>query len=489
MNTLLVVSHLQDWNYDIPGSRVITAQTYLTQAGRFNGISTRVINLGPAGDYQGCAYYVSLLAEARGQQPLPAPATLGDLASADLVQTLTEALRPLMQSALSGMRAGVVECPIYFGRTPDVRLRELAARLFAQLPAPLLRAVFGHGADGWSLRRLDCLGCDAVPAAQRRFMGESAAIWLQAPASAPGRKKTPSLAILCDPAASERPSNSAALQKFVAAAEQLQMRAEVIAPPDLARLPEFDALFIRDTTHVNHYTYQAARRAALQGAVVIDDAASIMKCCNKIYLAELLARHGVPLPRTMLVQNDNLDQVIPALGLPCVLKRPDGAFSRGILKAETPAALEAGARQLLQHSALMLAQEYMPTEFDWRIGVLDRRPLFACKYFMVPGHWQILKNDRQVLIEGKTEALPIAAAPAAVVRIALQAADLIGDGFYGVDIKQVGGACYVMEINDNPNVDAGHEDHVLQDALYREVMAVFRQRIEAGGRIAPTTPS
>jgi hypothetical protein len=36
---------------------------------------------------------------------------------------------------------------------------------------------------------------------------------------------------------------------------------------------------------------------------------------------------------------------------------------------------------------------------------------------------------------------------------------------------------YVIEINDNPNIDAGNEDQILKDALYREVMGVFLRRI------------
>jgi glutathione synthase/RimK-type ligase-like ATP-grasp enzyme len=73
----------------------------------------------------------------------------------------------------------------------------------------------------------------------------------------------------------------------------------------------------------------------------------------------------------------------------------------------------------------------------------------------------------------------VAEAPEEVVKIALKAANLIGDGLYGVDIKQVGGRCYVIEVNDNPNVDAGNEDGVLKDALYREIMGSFVRRIEA----------
>jgi glutathione synthase/RimK-type ligase-like ATP-grasp enzyme len=56
---------------------------------------------------------------------------------------------------------------------------------------------------------------------------------------------------------------------------------------------------------------------------------------------------------------------------------------------------------------------------------------------------------------------------------------LIGDGFYGVDLKVIKNKCYVIEINDNPSIEAGYEDAVLKDDLYLTVMRVFRNRIEA----------
>jgi glutathione synthase/RimK-type ligase-like ATP-grasp enzyme len=73
---------------------------------------------------------------------------------------------------------------------------------------------------------------------------------------------------------------------------------EYITRADIGRLPEFDALFIRDTTFANHYTYRFSRRATAEGLVVIDDPDSILKCNNKVYLAELLIRHNIPAPRT-----------------------------------------------------------------------------------------------------------------------------------------------------------------------------------------------
>jgi glutathione synthase/RimK-type ligase-like ATP-grasp enzyme len=88
------------------------------------------------------------------------------------------------------------------------------------------------------------------------------------------------------------------------------------------------------------------------------------------------------------------------------------------------------------------------------------------------------------MLVGSTASRWVGEAPEIVVRTAVRAANLIGDGLYGVDLKQDGDQCYVMEVNDNPNLDAGNEDGVLKDALYREVMGVFLRRIQERRRTA-----
>jgi glutathione synthase/RimK-type ligase-like ATP-grasp enzyme len=203
-----------------------------------------------------------------------------------------------------------------------------------------------------------------------------------------------------------------------------------------------------------------------------------MRCTNKVFLNELFVRQRVPMPKTLMVdRHTSAASVTKELGLPCVLKSPDSAFSLGVFKVETRDAFEEALASLLGQSELVLAQEWFPTSFDWRVGVLDRRPLYVCKYFMAPGHWQVVKREAQRKLEGSTVTLAVGEAPETVVKTALRAANLIGDGLYGVDLKQVDGKCYVMEVNDNPNIDAGNEDAVLKDALYREVIGVFLRRI------------
>ena len=98
---------------------------------------------------------------------------------------------------------------------------------------------------------------------------------------------------------------------------------------------------------------------------------------------------------------------------------------------------------------------------------------------MAAGHWQILRKGKSGKdIYGEVETLPVGKVPKKVLNAALKAAAAIGDGLYGVDLKQVGEKVYVIEVNDNPNIDAGFEDEVLQDELYLRVVEVFLKRIE-----------
>lgn len=483
MNQLIVVNNPQQWPLKIPDVPVVSAREYLTNPAYDGHLRTRVFNLCKSYRYQSIGYYVSLLAEARGHKPLPQINAIEDIQSPGLARLLVEDLEALIQKSLATIKSGQFELSIYFGRNIAKHYDKLSRQLFHLLRAPLLRAYFERHGDEWRMRTIKIIAANDIPVQHQDFVVQAAKDYFSK--RKPWRLKTIlpryDLAILHDPDNPEPPSNVRAMKYFEKAAESLGMRVEFITRSDINHLAEFDALFIRDTTFVNHYTYRFSRHAAAEGLTVIDDPDSILKCNNKVYLAELLTRHRIPVPKTILVHKHNLEQVIPSLDLPCVLKQPDSSFSLGVVKVTTKAELRQTVGQLLEKSELIVAQEYLPTEFDWRVGILDRRPLFVCKYFMAPGHWQIIKHNQQAddYVEGLTQAIPLDEAPRKVVQLALKAANLIGDGFYGVDIKQTGRRCYVIEINDNPNVDAGNEDGILKNALYHQIMNVFLHRIEA----------
>ncbi|HVO88800.1 MAG TPA: RimK family protein [Casimicrobiaceae bacterium] len=481
MNTVFVVNQLREWPLDIPEATVVAARTYLADTAN-DGSSgpARVFNLCRTNRYQGRGYYVSLVAEARGQQPYPDVKTIEDLQSGNLVHFLDERDT---HWALPAGGASPLHLDAFFGRDPEERHHAACAQLFERMRAPLVRASFERHNGVWRLARAQLLSAARLNAEERAFAMESAKLELTPRPTRVGGATDHALAILHNPGEKDRPSNQRALRMFVDMARNMGIRAEILGRHDIERLPQFDGLFIRDTTHLNHYTYQFARRAAAEGLVVIDDPDSILKCNNKVYLNELLTRHHIPVPRTMLVQRDNVDEVVPTLGLPLIVKRPDSAFSLGVAKVESRAALDSVLGTFFASSDIVVAQEWVPTEFDWRVGVLDRRPLFVCQYLMAPGHWQVVKREPGRRLEGATVALSVGEAPEVVVNTAVAAANLIGDGLYGVDLKQVGDRCYVIEINDNPNIDAGNEDGVLKDALYREVLGVFLRRMKARDRI------
>lgn len=162
------------------------------------------------------------------------------------------------------------------------------------------------------------------------------------------RGNTYSMAILHNPREAMAPSNARALQKFVRAGEGLGMEVEMIEAKDYLRLTEFDALFIRETTALDHHTYRFAKKAEKEGLPVMDDPNSILKCTNKVYLAELLKANGLPAPRTLIIDKSRLALVPQQVDFPIVFKIPDGSFSRGIYKVHNRDELEATAEALFE---------------------------------------------------------------------------------------------------------------------------------------------
>ena len=103
----------------------------------------------------------------------------------------------------------------------------------------------------------------------------------------------------------------------------------------------------------------------------------------------------MPAPRTLILNRDRPEQVEQAaqtLGFPMVIKIPDGSFSRGIVKVEDMEDLYLKSKPLFEESSLLLAQEFLYTDFDWRIGILNNKALYACRYYMVKDHWQIYRH-------------------------------------------------------------------------------------------------
>ncbi len=492
MTALLVVDHPEQWPLQFPSAEVISADDYLRDP-RFSELrQARVYNLCDSYGYQTAGYYVSLLATARGHRTMPAVATIQDMKSRSLLRADDE-LEDLIERSLHKIVSKRFELSIYFGCNIAERHADLSRALFNLFPVPLMRASFSKSSTTgkWRPSSIAPIPVGDLPTKHRAFLRQVIENHFarRGPAGRSGRsvRYEHDLAILANDGERSPPSNREALKRFERAARAQGFDVEFLNRDDYGRIAEFDALFIRETTNVNHHTYRFASRARSEGLVVIDDPESIIRCGNKVYLVELAKRLDLAIPPTVVVSSVRTDDIIRELGLPCVLKQPDSAFSEGVFRADSREELSAGLQRLLSRSDLVVVQSFMPTEFDWRVAVLDRQPLFVCRYYMADGHWQIYHHGEKRTTEGESETIDVRHAPREVLNLALRTANAIGDGFYGVDIKTVNGRQVLMEINDNPSVDRGVEDAVLGDELYERVMKVFKARVDAGKQFKPPT--
>lgn len=505
VQSLLVVNNPANWKLSLEGVQVVSARDYLAPEATQRFPGARVFNLCRSYSYQSIGYYVSLLAEARGHRAIPSVTTLRDFRSAPIARSLGEEIDAVIQAGLKGVEGREYSLAVYFGQSLIPCFGKLASQLYRLFPAPLLRAQFvrtstrrkeGKAPGGapagsvsslseerWTLSIVTPMSLNSVPEEERDRIAQFAQSYFKKRRQPPPLRQrfVYDLALLVNAGEASPPSNEKALKRFSEAAREMGFYVETITTEDADRLLEFDALFIRETTRVDHPTYRISRLAHAEGLVVLDDPWSILRAANKIYLAESLSRAKIPTPATIILMREDLQpDRLARVPLPSVLKLPEGAFSKGVIKVNTREELEASLQKMLKESDLIIAQEFTPSDFDWRIGVLDHQPLFACKYYMAAGHWQIYNWSAQDTKRffGRAETLHVELAPPQVVDWACRAARLMGDGLYGVDLKQIGDRVMVIEVNDNPNIDAGIEDAALGMELYRRVARSLRRRIE-----------
>ena len=478
MPKLIVVEKPELWKFSLEDVDVISPEKYITEV-TFQAKNLKVLNLCKSYQYQSEGYYVSLLAEARGHKVLPGVSTIQDLRFPSILRDDSLEFDELIQNTFKNEPYDRVEFNIYFGTTQSENLNKLALQLFQMVQAPSLRAVFSKK-NKWVLQNIRPISLGEVTEADRPLLIQSLEKYLQRKREFRPDKKKYDLAILVNPNDPKPPSNDRALKRFYRAAIEAGFNTEFITKDDFDQIIQYDALFIRETTNVNHHTFRFAKKAKSLGLVVFDDPDSILKCTNKVYLHELLNANKILTPKAVVLTEENCDKIDARMSFPFILKQPDGAFSKGVFKINSLAEFKKIRESMFEKSDLLIAQEFLPTPFDWRVGIIDSQVIYVCKYFMASQHWQIVNwsvtDDSH---QGDFESVPVDQAPSGLLKTALKATSLIGKGLYGVDMKEIEGKFYVIEVNDNPNIDAGVEDKILKDRLYEIIMEVFINRIKA----------
>jgi glutathione synthase/RimK-type ligase-like ATP-grasp enzyme len=273
------------------------------------------------------------------------------------------------------------------------------------------------------------------------------------------------------------PKEAMALQNFKSAAEKLGHEFSFLFRENLSEIPKYGAIFIRATTDPLYTAYIVSKTAWELGLKVVDDPKSIQICGNKIHQYALFKKYGIPHIPTIFLKKDELHhkritEIFEIFGRPVVVKAPYTSFSKYVEKVACETSFREVARRFFRKSDVLAVQKFMPTSFDWRVGVLNGEVLYVCKYMVPKGRWKhgVKRRGKPSFVWGRTVSLKRENAPAKLKETALKACAVVGRGLYGVDIKEINGDYVVVEVNDNPSIYANHEDLRDRD-VYSKIIA------------------
>ena len=223
-------------------------------------------------------------------------------------------------------------------------------------------------------------------------------------------------------------------------------------PPDLAdvlsgRVEAPRLVVLRNLSH--REAIGTARRLEQAGVPTFNRAAAIEVCNDKGLQALLLARHGVAHPRSLhAFTHDQVRSAVGSLGWPAVVKPVSGSWGRGVVRVTDEEALDVwvGARESVDAAGKLfpvLVQEYVDKPgHDLRVVVVGREPVVAIR--RISQDWRTNTH-----LGAEVERAEITDEMA---KLCLAVVELLGEGFYGIDLieDRSTGATAVLEVNANP---------------------------------------
>ena len=479
---------LVDQPKDLPNAdtphKVITTSEYLARPRLFDMGRPKLVNLARSYAYQSKGYYASLLAEARGHRVVPTVETMLELREAKLYEhALPELEDELNRCARRAdfQPEGEFKLLVCFGIARDPRFESFGRLLFDWFRCPALEVNVEPGDLALDRAHPPAQHHAARPTA-RQLPARIAAPHTKREWRDPKARTVPKydLAVLYDPNEKMAPSSPATIKYMARIAERLSVDVEPVTRRQLAELAEYDGLFIRETTSIDNHTYRFARRAWQEGMPVIDDPISMIRCTNKVFLMELLGQNQVPRrPTVMLAEVGDLPRGDGRAGPAAGGEDPGRLVLARRAQGKHPGGVPPHRRRAVRGNRPAAGAE-IPAD---RVRLAGRRARRRTLVRLPIPHGPRPLADRQasgrrLRARGRFSHLRLDQAPRDLIDIAVRAARPIGEGFYGVDIKETDHGFVVMEVNDNPNLEHGVEDQVGKDEVWVRLLKWFVERFE-----------
>jgi ribosomal protein S6--L-glutamate ligase len=214
-------------------------------------------------------------------------------------------------------------------------------------------------------------------------------------------------------------------------------------------LSRFDAVIARIGPSVSSYGTAVVEQFEHAGVATLPNARAIRVCRDKFRALQVLSRHGLPVPATVLVRDRaGVRAAVAAVGgVPVILKPVEGSQGTGVILAETTRLAEAVVETLLLARKGVLVQHFVKESRgrDLRVLVVGARVVASMQRRAAPDEFRS-NVHRGGRIE-KTQLAP------ELVGIAERAALVLGAGVAGVDLIESRAGPLVLEVNSSPGLE------------------------------------
>ena len=214
------------------------------------------------------------------------------------------------------------------------------------------------------------------------------------------------------------------------------------------KLPATDVVVPRIAPSIQAYGLAVVNHFGMMGVPTVNEAAAIASSRNKMRSLQLLAASGVPVPSTVMAATaaDLRAMVELVGGVPVLIKLLTPAERPGVMVCESLQSMEAAMEAVLSMGHNLLVQRYVrrKRERDLRALVVGGRAVAWVERRPRPG--------RLLHTLARGAQLKAVRVPAAVDRIAVEAARVIGLEVAAVDLIETHGGPMVFDVNSSPGL-------------------------------------
>jgi ribosomal protein S6--L-glutamate ligase len=219
------------------------------------------------------------------------------------------------------------------------------------------------------------------------------------------------------------------------------------------RLDDVDVVIPRIGASITEYGLAAVNQFDMMGIPLVNNSLPIARSRDKLRCLQLLSRHDIDIPRTVMARSpDQIERAIDLVGgCPVVLKLLQGTQGVGVLLAETPQQVESLLDTFWGLNQNILIQEFIRESAgrDVRALVVGGRVVAAMRRTAKMGEFRsnIHRGGEGAPVDLDSE----------FARVAVEATAIVGLQIAGVDMLEARGGPKVIELNSSPGFEGLEE--------------------------------